>query len=68
MLKILQSLLAEKIPIRDLRTIAEALTEASAVSKDHLSSCRPYARHWDARGRGAFMAAGRRWTSHHAGR
>ncbi|MCP5181193.1 MAG: flagellar biosynthesis protein FlhA [Pseudomonadales bacterium] len=34
LLKILQSLLAEKIPIRDLRTIAEALTEASAVSKD----------------------------------
>ena len=34
LLKILQSLLAEKIPIRDLRTIAESITEASATNKD----------------------------------
>ena len=34
LLKVLQTLLAEKIPIRDLRTIAEALTEAAQNSKD----------------------------------
>ncbi len=34
LLKVLQMLLAEKIPIRDLRTIAEALTESAQTSKD----------------------------------
>ncbi len=34
LLKVLQMLLAEKIPIRDLRTIAEALTESAQNSKD----------------------------------
>jgi len=34
LLKILQSLLAEKIPIRDMRTIAESITNAAVASKD----------------------------------
>ncbi len=34
LLKVLQLLLAEKIPIRDLRTIAEALTEAAQSTKE----------------------------------
>jgi len=34
LLKILQNLLVEKIPIRDLRTIAESISEAAASNKD----------------------------------
>ncbi|MEH6823986.1 MAG: flagellar biosynthesis protein FlhA [Motiliproteus sp.] len=34
LLKVLQGLLKEQVPIRDIRTIAENLTESSAVSQD----------------------------------
>lgn len=34
LLKVLQNLLAEQVPIRDMRTIAEAIIEAAARSKD----------------------------------
>ena len=37
LLKVLQGLLKEQVPIRDIRTIAENLTEASAVSQDVVS-------------------------------
>ncbi|MFP8965889.1 flagellar biosynthesis protein FlhA [Pokkaliibacter sp. CJK22405] len=33
-LKVLQNLLREQVPVRDIRTIAEALTEAAARTKD----------------------------------
>ncbi|GAA3914532.1 flagellar biosynthesis protein FlhA [Litoribacillus peritrichatus] len=34
LLKVLQNLLSEQVPIRDMRTIAEAIVEAAARSKD----------------------------------
>ncbi|MCX4028936.1 flagellar biosynthesis protein FlhA [Endozoicomonas sp. SM1973] len=34
LLKVLQNLLLEKVPVRDIRTIAEALAEAAMISQD----------------------------------
>ncbi len=50
--RVLRQLLRERVPVRDLVTILEAMADAASVTKDPTRSPRPCARRWAGRSAG----------------